>query len=127
MFFSSYTAWDVLYSFTDASEMVKRTVEWVNYKYTWLNEREKFQVFVCECLNIGEGTLHLWLQSLFREKKRLAKYYNQEGIVFQLSCEDLDGIVLDLSKISSLPFELHSESWMKVKSCAFSGPAFSFE
>lgn len=127
MFFSSYTAWDVLYSFTDASEMVKRTVEWVNYKYTWLNEREKFQVFVCECLNIGEGTLHLWLQSLFREKQRLAKYYNQEGIVFQLSCEDLDGIVLDLSKISSLPFELHSESWMKVKSCAFSGPAFSFE
>lgn len=127
MFISNYTAWDVLYSFKDASEMVKRTVEWVNYKYTWLNEREKFQVFVCECLNIGEGTLHLWLQSLFREKQRLAKYYNQEGIVFQLSCEDLDGIVLDLSKISSLPFELHSESWIKVRSWAFSGPAFSFE
>ena len=127
MFFSNYTVWDVLYSFKDASEMLKRTVEWVNYKYNWLNEQEKFQVFVCECLNIGEGTLHLWLQSLLREKQRLAKYYNQEGIAFQLSCEDLEGIVLDLSKISSLPFELHSDSWMKVRRCALSEPAFSFE
>lgn len=126
-FFRNQTVWNVVNSMKDVSGNVSRTVEWVNSKYACrLDEREKFQVFVCECLNIGRGTLHLWLNCLFMEKQRLTEYYSQEGIMFQRSSEDLERIVMSLSRISSLPFELQSESGIKMRR-DMNEPAFSFE
>lgn len=126
-FIGKYTVWNVVEEFKDVSSHVCRTVNWVNTKYAFLSEIQKFQAFVCECLNIGHGTLHQWLESVLRQtKKRLGKYYNQDGFVFQLSREKLEEMVLELQRISSLSFELHFESWIKMQGYDANQAAFTF-
>lgn len=127
-FIGKYTVWNVIEEFKDVSSHVRRTVDWVNTKYAFLGETQKFQAFVCECLNIGHGTLHQWLESLFRQnKKKLNKYYNQDGIVFHLSREKLEELVSDLSRISSLRFDLNFESWIRTQGYDLNKAAFTFE
>lgn len=127
-FLVKYTVWNVVEEFKDVSSHVRRTVDWVNNRYASLSETQKFQAFVCECLNIGLGTLHQWLERLLRQnKKSLDKYYGNDGIVFRLSREKLQELVLDLSRISSLPFELRFESWVKMQGYDLNDAAFTFE
>ena len=126
-FIGKHTVWDVVENFKDVLSHVHRTVDWVNKKYACLGEPQKFQAFVCECLNIGHGTLHRWFESLLNQKGRLAKYYDQDGIMFKLPRGKLEEIVIDLLRISSLPFVLHSESWIKMQGYDLNGPAFAFE
>ena len=127
-FLVKYTVWNVVEEFKDVSSLVRRTVDWVNTRYASLGEPQKFQAFVCECLNIGQGTLHQWLERLLRQnKKRLEKYYSKDGIVFHPSREKLEELVLDLSRISSLTFELHFESWIKMQGYGLNEAAFTFE
>ena len=126
-FIGKHTVWDIVESFKDISVEVRRTVDWVNNKYACLSERQKFQAFVFECLNISHGTLHLWLQSLLTQEETLTRYYNQEGVMFQLPREKLEELVMNLSRISSLPFKLHSESWIKLQGYDLNRSAFSFE
>lgn len=115
IFIGKFTVWDIVESFKRISDDVCRIVNWVNGKYTYLSQQEKFQAFVCECLNFGHGALHLWLKGLLGQTEKLTKYYSQSGLVFQLPRGKLEELVLDLSRISSLPFELHSESWIKTQ------------
>lgn len=127
-FFGKYTVWNVVEEFKDVLSHVRQTVDWVNTKYALLGETLKFQAFVCECLNIGNGTLHQWLESVFRQsKKKLNKYYRQDGIVFHLSRENLEELVSDLSRISSLRFELNFESWIRTQGYDPNKAAFAFE
>ncbi|KAL9969500.1 hypothetical protein ACROYT_G021721 [Oculina patagonica] len=127
-FLVKYTVWNVVEEFKDVSSHVRRTVDWVNNRYASVNETHKFQAFVCECLNIGQGTLHKWLDKILRQdKKRLDKYYGKDGVVFHLSREKLEELVLDLSRISSLHFELHFESWVKMQGYDLNDAAFTFE
>jgi len=127
-FIGKYTVWNVVEEFKDVSSHVCRTVDWVNTKYVLLGETQKFQAFVCECLNIGHGTLHQWLKSLFKQnEKKLNKYYNQDGIVFHLSREKLEELVSDLSQISSLRFDLNFESWIRTQGYDLNKAAFAFE
>lgn len=127
-FIGKYTVWNVVEEFKDVSSHVCRTVDWVNTKYALLGETQKFQAFVCECLNIGHGTLHQWLKSLFKQnEKKLNKYYNQDGIVFHLSREKLEELVSDLSQISSLRFDLNFESWIRTQGYDLNKAAFAFE
>lgn len=128
LFFGKYTVWDVVKEFKEVSSHVCQTVDWVNTKYASLGETEKFQAFVCECLNIGHGILPQWLKSLFRQnEKKLNKYYNQDGIVFHLSREKLEELVSDLSRISSLRFDLNFESWIRTQGYDLNKAAFTFE
>ena len=83
-FLRKYTLWNVMENFKDVSSHVTKIVSWVNKKYEFLSEPQKFQAFVCECLNIGHGTLHRWLDSFLRQKERLGKYYRETALVFQL-------------------------------------------
>ena len=106
---------------------VTKIVSWVNKKYVFLSEAQKFQAFVCECLNIGHWTLHRWLDSFLRQKERLGKYYGETALVFQLPPATLDELVVDLSRVSSLPFQLHSESWIKRHHHDQDSLAFAFE
>lgn len=126
-FIGKHTVWDVVETSRDVSRQVRITVDWVNNMCAYLDEPQKFQVFVRECLNIGHGTLHLWLESLFKRKQTFAKYYSEEGVMFQLPRARLEEIVLDLSRISSLPFKLHSKSLIKLQGNNLNGPAFTFE
>ena len=126
-FIGKHTVWDIVESFKDVSGDVGRTVDWVNNKYACLSERQKFQAFVCECLNISHGTLHLWLKSLLTRGESLTRYYNQEGLMFQLPHGKLEELVTNLSRISCLPFKLHSESWIKLQGYETNRPAFTFE
>ena len=120
--------WNVVEEFKDVSSHVRQTVDWVNTKYTSLGETQKFQAFVCECLTIGHGTLHQWLRGLFRQnEKKLSKYYNQDGIVFHLSRERLEELVSDLSRISSLCFDLNFERWIRTQGYDLDKTAFAFE
>ena len=127
-FIGKYTVWNVVEEFKDVSSHVRQTVDWVNTKYTSLGETQKFQAFVCECLTIGHGTLHQWLRGLFRQnEKKLSKYYNQDGIVFHLSRERLEELVSDLSRISSLCFDLNFERWIRTQGYDLDKTAFAFE
>ena len=127
-FIGKYTVWNVVEEFKDVLSHVRQTVDWVNTKYALLGETQKFQAFVCECLNIGNGTLHQWLESVFRQSKtKLNKYYSQDGIVFHLSRENLEELVSDLSRISSLRFELNFESWIRTQGYDLNKAAFAFE
>lgn len=127
-FIGKYTVWNVVEDFKDVLSHVRQTVDWVNTKYALLGETQKFQAFVCECLNIGNGTLHQWLESIFRQsKKKLNKYYSQDGIVFHLSRENLEELVSDLSRISSLRLELNFESWIRTQGYDPNKAAFAFE
>ena len=127
-FIGKYTVWNIVQEFKDVSGHVCQTVDWVNAKYTVLSETQKFQAFVCECLTIGHGALHQWLRGLFRQnEKKLSKYYNQDGIVFHLSREKLEELVSDLSRISSLCFDLNFESWIRTQGYVLNNAAFAFE
>ena len=127
-FIGKYTVWNVVEEFKDVLSHVRQTVDWVNTKYALLGETQKFQAFVCECLNIGNGTLHQWLESVFRQSKtKLNKYYSQDGIVFHLSRENVEELVSDLSRISSLRFELNFESWIRTQGYDPNKAAFAFE
>ena len=125
-FIGKFTVWDIVESFKRISDDVRGIVNWVNSKYPCLSQREKFQAFVCECLNFGHGALYLWLKGLLNQTESLAKYYSQRGFVFQLPHGKLEELVLDLSRISSLPFELHSESWIK-RTQRYEFPVVAFE
>jgi len=128
LFFGKYTVWDVVKEFKEVSSHVCQTVDWVNTKYAFLGETQKFQAFVCECLNIGHDILPKWLKSLFRlNEKKLNKYYNQDGIVFHLSREKLEELVSDLSRISSLRFDLNFEIWVRTQGYDLNKAAFTFE
>ena len=48
-------------------------------------------------------------------------------LVFQLPPATLDELVVDLSRVSSLPFQLHSESWIKRHHHDQDSLAFAFE
>ena len=127
-FIGKYTVWNVVQEFKDVSSHVCQTVDWVNTKYTFLGETQKFQAFVCECLTIGNGALHQWLKTLFRQnEKKLNKYYNQDAIVFHLSREKLEELVSDISRISSLCFDLNFESWIRTQGYDLNKVAFAFE
>ena len=127
-FIGKYTVWHVVEEFKDVSSHVSQTVVWVNTKYVLLDETRKFQALVCECLTIGHGTLHQWLKGLFRQnEKKLNKYYNQDGIVFHLSREKKEELVSDLSRISSLRFDLNFESWIRAQGYDPNKAAFAFE
>ena len=127
-FIGKYTVWNVVEEFKDVSSHVSQTVDWVNTKFALLGETQKFQAFVCECLNIGNGTLHQWLESLFRQnKKKLNKFYSRDGIVIHLSRERLEELVSDLSRISSLRFNLNFESWIRTQGYYPNNAAFTFE
>ena len=127
-FIGKYTVWNVVEDFKDVSSHVRQTVDWVNTKYTSLGETQKFQAFVCECLTIGHGTLHQWLKGLFRQdEKKLSKYYNQDGIVFHFSRERLEELVSELSRISSLCFDLNFERWIRTQGYDLDNAAFTFE
>lgn len=126
-FLRKYTLWNVVENFKDVSSHVTKIVSWVNKRYVFLSEPQKFQAFVCECLSIGHGTLHRWLDSFLRQKERLGKYYGETALVFQLPPATLDELVVDLSRVSSLPFQLHSESWIKRHHYDQDSLAFAFE
>ena len=127
-FIGKYTVWNVVQEFKDVSSHVCQTVDWVNTKYAFLGETQKFQAFVCECLTIGHGALHQWLKTLFRQnEKKLNKYYNQDAIVFHLSREKLEELVSDISRISSLCFDLNFESWIRTQGYDLNKVAFAFE
>ena len=48
-------------------------------------------------------------------------------LVFQLPPATLDELVVDLSRVSSLPFQLHSETWIKRQHHDQDSLAFAFE
>ena len=89
MLLGKYTVWNIVENFKDVSSHVCQIVDWVNNKYACFEEPQKFQAFVCECLNMRQGTLHRWLESLLSQKERLVKYYGQDGLMFQLPREKL--------------------------------------
>ena len=128
-----YTLWNIVEELKDVSGDINMTVNWVNNRYACLSDAQKFQVFVYECLNIGRGTLHHWLEKFIRQNKTRSngkqgnKFYNHDGIVFQLSREKLEEMVLDLSRISDLPFKIHVESWINNQGVGLHETAFTFE
>ena len=80
-FLRKYTLWNVVENFKDVSSHVTKIVSWVNKRFVFLSEPQKFQAFFCECLNIGHGKLHRWLDSFLRQKERLGKYYGETARV----------------------------------------------
>lgn len=132
-FIGKYTLWNIVEELKDISGDVELAVNWVNNRCARLSDEQKFQAFVCECLNIGRGTLNQWLEEFIRQNKTRGdgkigkKFYSQSGIVFQLSGQTLEELVLDLSRISGLPFKINVERWIKTKGNSLHETPFTFE
>lgn len=132
-FIGKYTLWNIVEELKDISGDVELAVNWVNNRCARLSDEQKFQAFVCECLNIGRGTLNQWLEEFIRQNKTRGdgkigkKFYSQCGIVFQLSGQTLEELVLDLSRISGLPFKINVERWIKTKGNSPHETPFTFE
>ena len=128
-----YTLWNIVEELKDISGKIELAVNWVNNRCARLSDEQKFQAFVCECLNIGHGTLNQWLEEFIRQNKTRRdgklgnKFYSQGGIVFQLSGKTLEELVLDLSRISGLPFKINVERWIKTKGTSLHETPFTFE
>ena len=123
-----YSVWNIVEHFRDVSSEADKIIQWVNgSRYTYLNESQRFKAFVCECLNIRNDALYRWFDGVLSPQEKLAKYYDQSGIVFQLSPEQLEELKLEISRLSFLPFNLHFDKWLKKKGFRSDKGAFAFE
>lgn len=132
-FIVKYTLWNIVEELKDISGVIELAVNWVNNRCARLSDEQKFQAFVCECLNVGRDTLKQWLEGFIRQNRTRSdgklgnKFYSEGGIVFQLSGNTLEELVLDLSRITCLPFKINVEKWIKTKESSLQEIPFPFE
>lgn len=132
-FIVKYTLWNIVEELKDISGVIELAVNWVNNRCARLSDEQKFQAFVCECLNMGRDTLKQWLEGFIRQNRTRSdgklgnKFYSEGGIVFQLSGNTLEELVLDLSRITCLPFKINVEKWIKTKESSLQEIPFPFE
>ena len=100
----SYSFTDVLKESRDISKEVRTIVDHLDALE--LSSDDKFQFFVCECLNKRKGTLALWLEHVLSGKNLISEYYQQCAYIQHILPETRTKIVCELRRISNLPFKL---------------------
>lgn len=121
-----YTLWEVVDAMTASTTPKEGSA--VLQKINRLGVREDrlhLELFVCECLNKGNGALAEWFEWFLRQKETLKTFYSDGALV--RSENGPSDVVQKLSRLTFLPFHLTYFDEIKEKLKKESLTTFSFE
>ena len=101
---------DVLYvlkEFQNVSSEVKPIVSELD-KLPSASDQVKLTFFVCECLNMKNDALGVWIEHVLADEALpvLKEYYKDNSYILRLSSEERRGIVREVHRFRGLPFKL---------------------
>ena len=97
----------VLKEFQNVSNEVKPIVSELD-KLPSASDQVKLTFFVCECLNMKNDALGVWIEHVLADEALpvLKEYYKDNSYILRLSSEERRGIVREVHRFRGLPFKL---------------------
>ena len=97
----------VLKEFQNVSNEVKPIVSELD-KLPSASDQVKLTFFVCECLNMKNDALGVWIEHVLADEALpvLKEYYKDDSYILRLSSEERRGIVREVHRFRGLPFKL---------------------
>jgi hypothetical protein len=97
-----YTVWEVVKGIS-ATDITDGIVKKISSLGPTVDDKIRFEIFVCECINQGTGALASWLESLQNNRKKLNSFYEDESLVIKLPRDGLEKL---LSRLTFLQFNI---------------------